>query len=280
MAFSRRRWSVRCAAALIALCAAQSAAAQERSLERAFTAYQAGELDVALERFEQALRAPGNEPHDLAAIHLHLGVLRGAVGDLTATEQCFAFALAIEPDLEPPPELGGDLRERFTEIRDVRGGQSVTLNLQTPAGLTTGTEAAIRLSAEHAPEGLIQALRLSLPDGGWSRTVEGTAPVEVSIPTEAWPPEGATRLVAEALDEHGGVVARTSIEVPAAAIDQATEETGDDTSPEVERERRRPWYRSPWLWIGVGALVVGGAVTGVVLGTAEDRYVIGAPQVR
>jgi hypothetical protein len=33
----------------------------------------------------------------------------------------------------------------------------------------------------------------------------------------------------------------------------------------------RPWYKSPWLWVGVGAAVVGGTAAGVALASSEDR---------
>jgi hypothetical protein len=33
----------------------------------------------------------------------------------------------------------------------------------------------------------------------------------------------------------------------------------------------RPWYKSPWLWVAVGAVVVAGTAGAVVYATAEQR---------
>jgi hypothetical protein len=33
----------------------------------------------------------------------------------------------------------------------------------------------------------------------------------------------------------------------------------------------RPWYKSPWLWVAVGAVAVGGTAAGVAIATSEER---------
>jgi hypothetical protein len=33
----------------------------------------------------------------------------------------------------------------------------------------------------------------------------------------------------------------------------------------------RPWYKSPWVWVAVGAAVVGGTAAGVALASSEQR---------
>lgn len=40
---------------------------------------------------------------------------------------------------------------------------------------------------------------------------------------------------------------------------------------DAREEEKRPLYKSPWLWTGVGAVVVAAVVTGVVLATREDE---------
>lgn len=46
--------------------------------------------------------------------------------------------------------------------------------------------------------------------------------------------------------------------------------TASATARPTERESGRPVYRNPWLWSGIGALIVGGVVAGVVLALRKD----------
>src|SRR5687767_1739704 len=107
------------------LAIAPLASAQEMSLGEALEAYHAGRLDVAVERFEAALRTSGNGPEELASIHLHLGILRATMGDETAAAREFETALAIRPSLEVPEELGPEARALFQRAREARGGRAL-----------------------------------------------------------------------------------------------------------------------------------------------------------
>lgn len=270
-----RSASVAVALALALWCAPVQG--QDRPVDRAFAAYEAGELDVALELFDAALRAPDNEPSELLIIHLHLGVLLGATGQDEAARRSFAAALALDPELEAPPELGGELRQWFIEQRASRV-EAMSVEAQAPPDLATGRTVTLQVEVHHAPEGLVESLRLRIgeSDEGWSLTIGGQGPSPVAIPAEAWPAEGSATLVIEALDEHGGVLARTEVMVPPREDGpEAIEEGGPD-----EGDEPRPWYHNPWLWVGLGVLVAGGVTVGVVLGTAEDQYILGAPRVR
>jgi hypothetical protein len=108
------------------------------------------------------------------------------------------------------------------------------------------------------------------------------------VPDEAFGGESILALSVDAVDAHGNRLARALAEV---ARDAAAVEPGRSpaaagaTSPDPEprpttRRRRWEWYEHPALWVVVGLVVAGGVTAGIVVGTSEDRYIVGAPQVR
>lgn len=289
------RWILTVAMAAAAVAASTPARGEEAGLRAALAAYDQGELDQALAAFDAALRSGQNGPEDLVTIHLHLGVLRGAGGDVDAARRSFEIALALNPSLPTPSEAGGQLRVLFEDLRAARAGRGLAVELRPSQEGGARVEAA----AVNAPPGLVAGLRLRATSGpqgsgAWTRELNVPGPSVVMVPDEAFGGESILALSVDALDGYGNRLARALAEVardpgagdePPSTSPVAESATGpagpDGTVPSTTHRRRRwEWYQHPALWVVVGLVVAGGVTAGVVFGTSEDRYIVGAPQVR
>jgi tetratricopeptide (TPR) repeat protein len=252
-------------------------------LPNALEAYRAGQLDVALERFGEALRAPGNGPAELAQIHLHLGILRTSLGDLPAARRAFEVALALDPDLEAPRELAPASRAAFEEVRAASAGERLVVEVRATGEASRSRQTPLSVAAARAPAGLVARIDIEAgPEGGpvsWTTSVSGPGPAAVELPPAAWADAASLRLNAAARDEHGGLLASASTVLAAPA--RAPVVTAQIV-PRPRRTARREGnlLTSAWFWTGVGAVVTGVVVTGMVLAASEERYEVGAPTVR
>lgn len=263
------------------------------TLEEALAAYEEGQLNGALELFEEALLAPGHEVSELVTIHLYLGMLHAAMGEEPLARRSFEVCLALDPTHAGSDEFGPQLRQLFDEVRDAREGRALSIEIRrlSESGTNRGG-VDVEIAALNAPEGLVAALELDAESSGeaaeLTMRVESAGPTVVTLPASLVE-SGTVRLEVVAHDANGSVLARGREELhpsPAAMTEEAEEadddaELDDETSTrdqgETRRQRRR---RALWIGLGVGlgTLVAGAVVLGATLGTAEDVYNFGPPQ--
>lgn len=253
--------------------------AQSEPLVIALEAYQSGELDVALERFDEALRVPGNAPAELVQIHLHLGILRAIARETEAARRDMDAALAIEPTLQPPSEMGPDARALFETVRQARGGRAVRLTATAAGPVRNDAATTLRVAIADAPPALIASVRvLAAPPSSEEPAVMNVAgvPPTVEIPASVWAGGRALVVVVEGLDEHGGSVVRGEARLDALLPGR---EAAGASGREVGTDDGGGFWASPWPWIGLVALVAAGVTAGVLLFGIEDAYTVGAPEV-
>ena len=263
---------------LFVLASAGGAAAQEAPLERARQAYSEGRFDAALPAFDEALRTPGHAPAELAEIHFHLGILRALLGDMDAARRAFDIALVIAPDLSVPPELGPDLGGLFEEAREALAGRRIEVQSRPLGPVHARRPVPLAVRAVGAPEGLVRGFHLR-SDTGWEATAQGGAEARLTIAPAAWGDAGTLRLRIEALDSYLGVLAEAATELngPALAPPTGVTENAPTDSNDGEVDEGGGVLASPWFWLTLGVLVAGGVTAGVLVATAEENYVVGAP---
>jgi hypothetical protein len=228
----------------VALLALSIAAPARADLEDADRAYDEGRIADAQSAYDDALATGELAPPELARVHLRLGTIAGLDGDAEGVDRHFAIALAIDPALAAPPELSAALRSRFEALR----GPATRVRVARDG-------AAHELSVEGAPAGLV--LTVEARGTGWSRRFPWQGePIRVS------PPDGALPIEVLVLDPQGNRVAQSGAAAPVAPAPAEN------------------LLESPWLWVGVGAVVL--ALVGVLIGVSAsgDRYVLGAPVIR
>jgi hypothetical protein len=258
--------------------------AQNAPLAEALEAYRGGRLDVALERFEAAVRVEGNAPEELAAIHLHLGILRATMGENDAAGREFELALAIRPDLEVPSELGPEPSALFERARAARGGRAVRVEVTAASPPRPTGETRIRVAVLDAPEGGVGSIgvRAGPPGQGapaWARRIEGTA-ANVAIPAEAWRGQPSLSIAVDALDPWGGTAAREVLEVLGTSPSSgARDRPGDGTTPRADDDDDGGgFFSTAWPWIGL-VVIAGAAAAAIVWLTASEEYTFGPPVV-
>ncbi|MCC6873008.1 MAG: hypothetical protein IT378_01770 [Sandaracinaceae bacterium] len=240
-------------------------------------AYGAGELDRALSFYDRLLSTGGLPASTTAHVHLRIGILRASLEGAQAARAHFALALALDPSLTPPPELGPDAQAVFAALAGAQAGRPLRLRLEQD-GAARDAPFRLRIIVEGAPPGAIGSLRVEASPLGstastgstpWVQRFDG-APDEVEVAAAAWRGAGTLALSVHALDAHGNELAAAAQDVRAAAapggVDLATPAPagGED------------FLASPWFWLIAGVVVRGGAAAvtaGVLLATAQDTYV-------
>ncbi len=186
---------------------ARRASAEDATIASAEAAYARGALREANRLFVAAWHEPGHDRAELVRIHVHLGILAGAMGAERGSSAHFAIALALDPQLATPAELGGRDRARFERARR---GAALALHLEAPTHAETGASFRVEVSVTAAPAGLVR--RVELACSGTALPAEATLRAGQLDGATATVPAGACGtadvvIIATALDEFGGVLA-------------------------------------------------------------------------
>lgn len=244
---------------------AASAAAQD-PLARADRAYDAGRLAEAGVAYESALEGGALDPPELVRVHLRLGVLTAMGGQPSQAERHFALALALDPTLDPPPELDEALAERFVALRETRDGHRLSVRLRA-------SDEGVLLEVRDAAPGAVRQV-LARGAGGYEQRFawEGER-----LPID--PPAAALPLEVVALDAHGNRLARAGARRGGLPTPRAVSPLDRDGESPAHEGTTPSWFETPWLWIVVGLAVLG---VGVAVGVSAsgERYVLDGPVVR
>ncbi len=217
-------------------------------------------LDEAKQAFEQALSQGPYSPSVLAAIYWHLGAIAGLNHAYAEADDAFACALALDPTLRVPDEIGREGEERYRALQRVARRIDVSLR---PVAPSAKQSTRVNVELRHAPSDFARTFRASAaPDGSvpW-QTETSVEEGAIEIPAAAW--RGGQRLEVEVdvLDAHGNVLTSGTTTLHAQAAEEAMPLTEE-----------RSVARSPWLWTGVAAVVIAGVATAILLSTRETRY--------
>ena len=264
--------------ALLCFAVAAPAAAQRRGnplIARGQEEYGELRFEEALQTLSAALVRSGNSRSDQALIYRLLAFTYLALGREEEASGAYRSMLPLDPEFVPGEEFSPRIREFFGQVRadweaEGRPGSGppppVDIAHRSPARAERGTE--VTLSAEiddpgnrvdrlvlayrQGSEAVFSRLDTQLVDGSYVATIPGddVAPPLVEYYFEALDAQGLP------IAARGDVAAPLRIAVPAP----------DTGGINVLEE----W----WFWTIIGAVVVGGVVTGVVLGTMPT----GGPQ--
>lgn len=247
------------------------ASVRAQALPEADAAYEAAELDRALLLYERARSEGGLSSDALTRAYRRLGILYASTGDDDAAADRFEMALALDPEMAAPAELGPAQIRLFETIRTSRDGATLRLEA-TPSGPVERGAARIEVRIEGAPEGAVSRLRMSsLEDDGalrWRAELEPGPTLDVA--DEAWGEGPSAQLRVEALDAASNTMAQTSVTLTRLAVQAAPV---DPLAGEVEG----PSESDDGVLIGVivgvvVALAAAAGITAAILLTSEDEY--------
>lgn len=256
--------------ALLCLAVAAPASAQRGNplIARGQGEYQELRFEEALQTLSAALVRSGNSRSQQALIYRLLAFTYLALGREEEASGAYQSMLPLDPEFVPGEEFSPRIRGFFGQVRTTweeagRPGSGppppVDIGHRSPARAERGNE--VTLSAElEDPGGRVDRLVLAYRQGTEAvferldtRLVDGS--YVATIPGEHVGPP-LVEYYFEAIDAQGlPVAARGDVAAPLRIAVPAPGSGGFNVLEE--------W----WFWTIIGAVVVGGVVTGVVLGT-------------
>ena len=250
-------------------------------ITRAQEQIEQGDFEEAVKTLQAALDEPDVTDDQLVELYRLLGLASLYLGDEARAREAYERLLQARPDFElprnAPPEAAAAVRAHQGGHQeparpasdapggshpDPTGGEPVMVDARIQ-DMALGAKAKLffRRAGDEA---------YSSVDFARERANQDKERYQATLPAYELPSE-ATAYEVEYYFE------------VADAAQRRLAGRGDSFHPLVSRSypsRRRgrpgptaarPWYKSPWLWVAVGAVAVGGTAAGVAIATSEER---------
>jgi tetratricopeptide (TPR) repeat protein len=250
--------------ALLAALLAPAMAAANPHLQRARSAMNDLDYEMARAALDDALTAGISDPTELAEIYELSGTVAGAFELREEAADWFRKWLALDPTARLDSGLAPKIVEPFQTAR-----ASTELALRVRSGAHVAGETEIVLLVEADPVGLVAGARLDYRDedgGVHVARAAGTDRIVIALP---WPPPVGAAVLA-ATDVHGNRLAELEWTAPAESNGDAAAETETSAEPEAlavlpaTAEPDTPLYAKWSLW--------GGAAVGLGLAGAYFAF--------
>ncbi|MCP3101454.1 hypothetical protein LZ198_21500 [Myxococcus sp. K15C18031901] len=240
-----------------------------------------GEFEEARRTLQAGLDAPDVTDDQLVELYRLLGLTALYLGDENQAREAYEKLLQARPDYElprtAPPKLRAlyarikeDIRSRrvrpvtldVSPVPNSRGGQPLEVSA-TIQELALGARA--RMFYRRAGDQAYNSVDF-VKDRNDKEQFRAVVPA-YDVPAESEPYEveyyfevadAAQRRLAGRGDSFQPLMFQVLPQQQTAAAD------GEVSSG-------RPWYKSPWLWVAVGAVAIGGTAGVVALSSSEDR---------
>ncbi|MDY7229921.1 hypothetical protein [Hyalangium rubrum] len=249
-------------------------------ISRAQEQIEQGDFEEAVKTLQAGLNAPDVTDDQLVELYRLLGLASLYLGDEAQAREAYERLLQARPDFELPRNAPPKLRSLYARIKediksrrvrpvtlqvdpipDPEGGEPVVVEARIE-DMALGAKA--KLFYRRAGDEAFSSVDFARQRGS-KENYQATLPA-YELPAEATPYEveyyfevadAAQRRLAGRGDSFHPLVFQVASHK--AAGQSATAGNG------------RAWYKSPWLWVAVGAVVVGGTATAVALSSSEER---------
>ncbi len=269
--------------ALLATCVAALAWAQPApklpELQKAAQQVDAGDFEEAVKTLDQALGQPELTDDQLAEAYRLLGLAHLYLGNEEKARDAYEKLLQARPDYELPRSAPPKIRTLYARIKDdvrKRRVKPVTLTFEPPDAVKGGDPLRLPVHIEDLALGAKPRLFFRragreayssvdlVRNKGTKTEFTATVPAfELPEEAEGYPVEYYLEVSDAAqrrLAGKGDAFNPLSFKVAGRGVSEA----GPAVAPSS------PWYKSPWLWVGVGVVVAAGVTTGVVLATQQQ----------
>ncbi len=237
-----------------------------------------GDFEEAVKTLEAGLDAPDVTDDQLVELYRLLGLTSLYLGDEARAREAYEMLLQARPDYELPRTAPPKIRKLYARIKEDiknRRVRPVTLRVDPIPDAGGGTpvrvEAVIqdmalgaraRLFYRRAGAQAYSSVDFTREDRARKERFTATLPAyELPAAASAYEVEYYFE-VADAAQRR--LAGRGDAFNP--LIFQVAPEPGTVATP-----GERPWYKSPWLWVAVGAVAVAGTAGAVVYATSEER---------
>ncbi len=246
-------------------------------ISRAQEQIENGEFEEAVKTLEAGLDAPDVTDDQLVELYRLLGITSLYLGDEERAREAYEKLLQARPDYELPRSTPPKIRNLYARLKeDIKNRRVRPVTLQVdpipdaPGGEPVVAEARIedmalgaraRLFYRRAGAQAYSSVDFTRERGNKERYVATIPAYELPAASSAYEVEYYFE-VADAGQRR--LAGRGDAFNP--LVFQIAPESGA-----VATVGERPWYKSPWLWVAVGAVAVAGTAGAVVYATAEER---------
>ena len=278
---TRRRTTVGVLGLAWLLAGAGLARADSSDVARGRELLQEADFEGALAAFEQAEAAGGLDRDDVVRMLEGRVLAHHGLGHRGAMEQALVALVALDPEHAFGPEVPPEVRDRFAQLAEASGGPlGVRVSL-----LRGGQGLTLMARPLRAPPGLVRQVRLLArvgEEGAWKEGI-GSVDLPEAEPSDpvAWlvelvGPGGAVLLRDEGTATLGQPPTEATVAQDAVEAEGVPEEDASavDESGPLQEAPPRPGESDGgssglWIGLGVGAVVVVGAVVAAVLLTSN-----------
>ena len=233
--------------------------AHGQSLKDARAAYMEADFKISVNRFETLLRKPTLSKHEATEAHRYLATLKSILGSRRSSNRHVRAAVALDAKIEPAPGSPESLAKAFRIVREEFGRKPARIVIDS---VPDGNSIMVSATLAPAPEALVNKISIRCSEGGKNkRETEPTPSVRVRVKAT----EGDVVCEAKALTENGAVLLSDRQRFTMGQSKSLPGLEGIGASPDRREDttsKRKKW---PWIVGIVGALAVGGTVTGIML---------------
>ena len=249
------------------------------ALTTADEAWSEGDFDAAIDSYEHALRSGSLARTEVAHVLRMVGIFRSIFNDQDAAQHAFERSLALEPAQPTPTELPPGRMAAFNGARsENHGPMRLLIRAEaSPDGSVLVTPTLVRAPPNWAERVLVIVSETPGGEPLWQGDRATVGPV--TIPARAV--TGVIHIQLIVHDSFGNTLAgaESSFGVPAVLDSVEAGSAVDDTTlwtPVEEDDEGDGVLASPVFWVVVGAVIIGGIITAVLL-TSEGETTLGDP---
>jgi tetratricopeptide (TPR) repeat protein len=236
-----------------------------------------GEFEEAVKTLEAGLDAPDVTDDQLVELYRLLGLTSLYLGNEPRAREAYEMLLQARPDYELPRTAPPKIRTLYARIKEDiknRRVRPVTLQVDPMPDAQGGTpmvaSALIQDMALGARARLFyrRAGAQAYSSVDFARDRANKERYTATIPAYELPATASAYEVEYYFEVADAAQRRLAGRGDAfnPLVFQVTPEPGTVATP-----GERPWYKSPWLWVAVGAVAVAGTAGAVVYATSEER---------
>jgi tetratricopeptide (TPR) repeat protein len=236
-----------------------------------------GEFEEAVKTLEAGLDAPDVTDDQLVELYRLLGLTSLYLGDEARAREAYEMLLQARPDYELPRTTPPKIRTLYARIKeDIKNRRVRPVTLQVDpipdagGGTPVMAEALIQDMALGARARLFyrRAGAQAYSSVDFARDRANKERFTATIPAYELPATASAYEVEYYFEVADAAQRRLAGRGDAfnPLVFQVAPEPGTVATP-----GERPWYKSPWLWVAVGAVAVAGTAGAVVYATSEER---------
>ena len=237
------------------------------ALGRAEQAYLDVDFAASLTAAQEALREGGHTPQELMRIYQLLGVCSAAEGHTERARDFFLRMLAIDPDAELDDTVPPRFRAAFLEARGIVSARPARLGAEV--GIARAQSAVHVAFTDPFQVGQLVVIHARLEGQTDFTTAEERARASIDMPLSGSGEADRVEYWLEVRDPFGNQVLTQGSEFEPRVIGRMSVAAGPAAAGGGGGGGNV--LEEPWFWIVVGAVVVGGATAGAVMGVQASQ---------